>query len=517
MKNDFDVLVVGAGVAGLSVLRRLHQRAPQLRTAVLTLAQPGEAGATPWAQGGVAVAWGRDDSPELHAQDTLAAGAGLCRPEAVKVLTSEGPERVRELLELGANFDRTPEGELQLTREAAHCRRRVVHAGDSSGRELARTLARALPGPVQVLQGQMSGLVLSGSRVAGVQLADGQVIRAAHVVLATGGVGQLFAATTNPAGSEGHALALAYEAGAVLRDLEFVQFHPTALAIAPASAVRSAANGNLPLLTEALRGEGALLVDETGERFMARYDAAMELAPRDVVAFALWQHRQQGHQTLLDARALPVRERFSQVYGLCKAAGLDPATDLLPVTPAVHYHMGGIEVDLWGRTAVPGLWACGECSSTGVHGANRLASNSLLEGLVFGHRVGEALADADFPTVPAVGTPRPARQDPLALARVRDILWTGMGLARSGQGLTKAQQALEKLRDRLEQSGSPNYVTANLMLQSAQFRQESRGAHRRLDFPQTSPAWASHTRLVPGQLPQTDAVPAVAGWISQSV
>lgn len=492
--TTYDVLVIGAGVAGMSAVRSLYEQAPQLRVGLVTLSAPGQAGATPWAQGGVAVAWGSDDSPQLHSADTMAAGAGLCRAEAVDVLTQEGPRRIQELLDLGAAFDRHADGQLELTREAAHQRRRVVHAGDASGRELARALARSLPPTTELIYGQVTRLLTQGSRVVGIQLDGQRSLAASHVVLASGGVGQLFAATTNPAGAEGQGLALAFEAGANLRDLEFVQFHPTALAV-------PAQGASLPLLTEALRGEGARLIDETGQPFMAQYHPEAELAPRDVVAFALWQHRQRGHQTLLDVRALPVAQRFGQVNELCLAAGFDPATQPLPVTPAVHYHMGGVEVDLWGRTAVNGLWACGEVASTGVHGANRLASNSLLEGLVFGHRVGEAVAQADFRTVvrlPEIPTVN-LRPDPLAMARVREILWSGMGLARSSQGMEKGLAALERLRGRLAESGSTAATVATLMLRSAAFRQESRGAHRRLDFTQASPNWAGHTLVVPGQ------------------
>ena len=506
MSDRFDVLVIGAGVAGMSVVHSLYQSAPNLRVGMVTLQVPGQAGATPWAQGGVAVAWGEDDSPKLHSEDTLAAGAGLCRPEAVDVLTAEGPLRIQELLDMGAHFDTHADGTLELTREAAHQRRRVVHAGDASGREMARALARALPANVELIYGQLTRILMQGSKVVGVQLDGQRSLAAPQVVLASGGVGQLFAATTNPAGAEGQGLALAFEAGAHLRDLEFVQFHPTALAVQGAGA-------NLPLLTEALRGEGARLIDETGEAFMSQYHPAAELAPRDVVAFALWQHRQRGHQTLLDARALPVAERFAQVNALCLKAGFDPATQALPVTPAVHYHMGGVEVDLWGRTNVQGLWACGEVSSTGVHGANRLASNSLLEGLVFGHRVGQALTGADFrqaaflPAVPQIDL----RPDPLAMARVREILWSGLGLARSQQGMEKGLAALDRLRERLSGSGSTAHTVASLMLRSGLFRQESRGAHRRLDYTQTSPHWAGHTLLVPGQAVQIQSLqPTVA-------
>ena len=484
----------------MSVARSLQLENLQLRIALVSMGPAGVSGATPWAQGGVAVAWGSDDTPGLHAQDTLAAGAGLCRLEAVQALTEEGPVRIQELLDLGANFDRDNQGQLHLTREAAHQRRRVIHAGDSSGRELARTLAHALPASLEVVRAQLTGLLTQGGRCYGIEI-DGQTsLTASHVVLATGGVGQLFAATTNPLGAEGDALSLAYLAGAELRDLEFVQFHPTALAV-------PVQNGSLPLLTEALRGEGARLVDQSGQPFMHLYDPAGDLAPRDVVAFALWRHQQEGHKTFLDARHLPVAQRFQQVSQLCQTAGLDPAQDLLPVTPAVHYHMGGIAVDTNGRSTLPGLWACGEVASTGVHGANRLASNSLLEGLVFGHRLGQALAHSEFAPLKAHRASQAVqiRRDPLALARIQKILWASLGLARTRSSLERGLQQLERLRHRLAADGRPPetwYHTARLMLESALFRQESRGAHRRLDFPQCSPNWAGHTSLKLGQAPQ---------------
>ena len=492
---SFDVIIVGAGVAGMAALRSLSQSAPHLKVALVSPMPPGEAGATPWAQGGVAVAWAADDSPALHQEDTLAAAAGLGDAESIQVLCQEGPLRIAELLELGAPFDRTETGLLELTREAAHQRRRVIHAGDSSGRVLAQTQARHLPANASYIEAEVRGLLQQGGRVVGVHLADDRCLAASQVVLATGGLGQLFSATTNPPGSLGQGLAWAYEVGATLRDLEFVQFHPTALALPQGGQA-------LPLLTEALRGEGARLVDESGQPFMAHYHAQAELAPRDVVAFALWQHAQAGHQTYLDARHLPVALRFRQVDGLCRQAGFDPAAQLLPVTPAVHYHMGGVRVDLWGRTDVPGLWACGEVASTGVHGANRLASNSLLEGLVFGHRVGLALAEAPMPApAPVMAPDLRGDSNPLALSRLREVLWSGLGLARSGASLGRAQEQLERLRPRLswETSG-----VAEWLLVAASFRQESRGAHRRLDFPHTRPEWQGHSLLRQGQPPQLE-------------
>ncbi|HMB53724.1 MAG TPA: FAD-binding protein, partial [Thermoanaerobaculia bacterium] len=388
-----DVLVIGTGAAGLATALGCSPRAVTL----LTKSRFGHGGSTAWAQGGIAAALGDDDAPALHAADTLDVAGGLADRSAVAVLTEEGPRRVEELIALGARFDCTADGELAFGREAAHGRRRILHAGgDATGAELMRALATAVaeaPG-VTVEEGCFAvDLAVEVDaqgrtrRVVGALVVDGDGCRVLHlagaVVLATGGVGQLYRHTTNPVEVTGDGLAMAARAGVTLVDLEMVQFHPTALAAD--SAVED--GGPLPLLTEALRGEGAWLVDGDGERFMVDEHPDAELAPRDVVARAIDRRRAAGEPVFLDAReAVGERfpERFPTVWEKATAAGFDPRAEPLPVTPAAHYHMGGVKVDGRGRASLDGLWVCGEAASTGVHGANRLASNSLLEALVYG-------------------------------------------------------------------------------------------------------------------------------------
>lgn len=435
---EADVLVVGAGAAGLTAALgcasadpsasarepwppvpsaasatsamgsgRVAHRSPP-RVLVLTKTRSsgaGAGGASVWAQGGVASAVGDDDDPALHAADTLAAGAGLNDAAIVSLLTGDGPRRVRSLLALGARFDRDPGGRLALGKEAAHSRRRILHAhGDATGAEVVRTLVDAVhrePSIRVVDETFALDLVREAGAVAGLLALhrDGRRVlyRAPAVVLATGGLGQLFLHTTNPREATADGLAMAARAGARLVDLEFVQFHPTALAMQATDAAGTpgagaAAGAPLPLLTEALRGEGAVLVDDRGVRFMAAVHPDRELAPRDVVARAIWARLAEGRRVFLDAtRAVGERfpERFPTVFALCREHGFDPRVEPLPVVPAAHYHMGGVAVDARGRTSLPGLWACGEVAATGAHGANRLASNSLLEALVFGARVAE--------------------------------------------------------------------------------------------------------------------------------
>jgi L-aspartate oxidase len=395
--GPFDVLVLGSGVAGLSVAVRLCRADARLSVAVLTKGALVES-ATRWAQGGVAAVLGGDeDSTDLHLADTLAAGAGLCDAEAVRVLVDEGPARVEELIALGARFDREASGALSLAREGGHSRPRVVHAGGAAtGAEVERALVAAtISGAAAVLERWFAlDLEVSGERCAGVRALapDGTLtwVRASHVVLATGGVGQLFAVTTNPAEATGDGVAMALRAGVPVADLEFVQFHPTALhhPLMPR-----------PLLSEALRGHGALLRDLDGERFCD------ELSPRDVVSRAMARRMaEQGADHLwLDATGLErFDERFPTIATSLRAAGLDPKRDWLPVAPAAHHISGGVITDLWGATALEGLWAAGEVACTGVHGANRLASNSLLEGMVYGARVAEAILGGAGPTTTGV-------------------------------------------------------------------------------------------------------------------
>jgi L-aspartate oxidase len=452
---------------------------------------------------------GAEDSPALHAQDTLAAGAGIAEPAAVAVLTHEGPESIRGLIGLGAHFDGTPHG-LALGREAAHSQARIVHAqGDATGAEMVRTLRQAVrqaPWIEVVADACVEDLIVHNQQVIGVVARHGgndwRVHAARAVVLATGGIGQLFRYTTNPPEATADGLAIAARAGARLADLEFVQFHPTALA---------AGRDPMPLLTEALRGEGAVLVNGAGQRFMVDAHAAAELAPRDIVARAIWRQLQAGQPVFLDARSAIGEHfpaRFPTVFAHCQQHGLDPRRDLLPVAPAAHYHMGGVAVDLHGRTSLANLWACGEVACTGVHGANRLASNSLLEALVFGRRVG-ATVQRGLPPGPDTDLVRRlarkvcrnrvplAPEAELALRqRVRALMWEHAGLVRTEAGL---RTALEEFRE-LEAHYRPvcgevrNLLTAaRLLTAAALLRHESRGAHFRADYPAGDPHWQRHS------------------------
>jgi len=477
-----DVVVVGSGVAGLAAALRLAPRSVRLLTASPTL----DSGSSPLAQGGIAAAVGEGDTPAAHALDTVAAGAGLSDPEAVSFLTGEAPQAIAWLRASGVRFDPG------LAREGAHGVARVLHAGgDAIGAELVRALGEAVrqaPHVEIVSSSAALALLREGSRVAGVRGTDGDH-PAGAVVLATGGLGGLYAATTNPPASLGQGILLAGDAGARLADLEFVQFHPTALAVG---------RDPMPLLTEALRGEGALLVDAAGRRFLDGVHPLRELAPRDVVAVEVERAWQATGGAFLDARAVPeVARRFPSAARLCAEAGLDPANDLLPVRAAAHYHMGGIAVDAWGRSSVPGLWACGEVAATGAHGANRLASNSLLEAVVLAGRLGEALGRQPLPRPSlrsAPASPRPAGGRPDLRADLRACMTREVGLLRSAAGLAAARAALSVLER--EARGSEDDVTARAcrlgrwIAVAAQARCESRGAHRRADWPATDPAQA---------------------------
>ena len=473
---DGRVAIVGAGVAGLMTALRL---AP--RPVVLVSKTPlGAEASTLWAQGGLAAALGPDDSPELHAADTLAAGDGLCAPRIVERFTRAAPQAIDELARLGVAFDRVGAGGFALGLEAAHRRRRIVHAGgDGTGRELMRALvaaARRTPS-IRLLEGfEARRLVVEDEAVRGLLVvgpAGSLVLAADKIVIAAGGIGGLYEDSTNPRGSLGQGLALAGRAGAELADLEFVQFHPTAFD-GPARP--------MPLVSEAVRGEGAVLVDETGERFMADIPGA-ELAPRDVVARAIWRRRAAGHRVFLDAsRALGERfaMRFPVIAAFCREAGIDPARQPIPVRPAAHYHMGGIAVDEEGRSSLRGLWACGEAAATGLHGANRLASNSLIEAVVFAGLVAESVAGASF----ARGAPpRPVKSPPAAdPGAVRPILSAAAGVMREGEGLARAVASLAPLALGAGPAADPAAV-ALMIAVAAQRREESRGAHCRTDFP----------------------------------
>jgi L-aspartate oxidase len=511
-----DFLVIGSGIAGLRAAITLAAAGDVI---VLTKADPRESN-TGYAQGGIAAAFGTDDSPELHARDTLAAGDGLCVPEAVNVLVHDGPRYVRELLDWGA-FDRDERGEPALGREAAHSVRRVLHARDATGRQIGQVLWEkvAANGRITVRSDAAAvSLIMEDGACAGARFLDrtGELheARASRTVIATGGAGQVFRETTNPAIATGDGIAMAYEAGARVADLEFIQFHPTALSIPGAPRF---------LLSEALRGEGAHLINRDGERFMTRYEEAGELASRDLVSRAIVQEARRTagpiYLTLAHLEPSYVRSRFPTIAAVVREAGLDLATDRIPVSPAAHYAMGGIETDLDGRTSIPGLFAAGEAACTGVHGANRLASNSLLEGLVFGARAAVAMTHPIQPAVlfAAVGRVPRGLTTPAGVPRVpaagdvRDLMWQHVGLVRTRSGLTEATLMLSAWRDlaRRALAATPgddglrrvaSLVTVGVLIaQAALRREESRGGHFRSDFPRRDDIhWHRHLADVRG-------------------
>jgi L-aspartate oxidase len=480
-------VIIGGGIAGLMIALHL---APE-PVVVLSKAPLGAEASSAWSQGGVAAAIGADDDPDLHCADTLAAGNGMVDNEAARRITVAAPAVIDELIRRGVRFDRAADGALLLGREAAHSRRRIVHAtGDGTGREIMRALVaavRATPS-ITVHEGvEARRLIVSDNTVAGV-LAAGPVgpmlLPTGRVVIATGGVGGLYLHTTNPRGCFGQGLALAARAGAALADLEFVQFHPTALA-----ASQAMTGEPLPLISEAVRGEGAVLVDECGDRFMADTPGA-ELAPRDVVARAIWRHLADGHDVFLDARdalGAGFAKRFPGIAAICAAAGIDPARHLIPVRPAAHYHMGGIAVDAAGRSTVSGLWACGEVARTGLHGANRLASNSLLEAAACARWVAESVAGA---TLTPVRSPTSLSLPPAPdAAQIRPILSRAAGVLRRADDLGDAIAPLLPLARAAGPAADPAAVGLMIAI-AALHRRESRGAHFRSDFPRTEASLA---------------------------
>lgn len=482
-------VIVGTGIAGLWTAWRLASEG--VAAVVLTKESLADS-ASAWAQGGIAVALGPGDSPSQHAADTMAASDGLADPEAVRILTSEGPDRIYELLALGARFDRGPDGRLRFGLEAAHTRPRIIHAGgDRTGAALISCLAELIrqdPLVELVEHAEVTGVLTQGGRAAGLAVLPrggaAYAIPASAVVLATGGVGQLYAVTTNPRVATADGWALAHHVGARLRDIEFLQFHPTALKL---EGVNPA-----PLVSEAVRGAGALLVDRQGRRFALDADPRGELAPRDVVARAVAQADAAGG-AWLDARGVTdFGGRFPGITAMLAQHGLDARHDLIPVAPALHYAMGGIQTDLEGRSTVPGLWAVGEVASTGVHGANRLASNSLLEGLVFADRAGRALRNETAPEAVELPAVAPERDPGLDAGcegirrRMRELMTANVGLQRTEAGLLQAEQELAGLREETPEGAwrSRNQLlVASLITQAARGRRESRGGHRRLDYP----------------------------------
>ncbi|MFG2194795.1 L-aspartate oxidase [Streptomyces sp. NPDC048639] len=529
---EADVVVVGSGVAGLTAALRCA--AAGRRTVVVTKARLDD-GSTRWAQGGIAAALGEGDTPEQHLDDTLVAGAGLCDEQAVRALVTEGPDAVRRLISTGARFDTSAEtGAIELTREGGHHRRRIAHAGgDATGAEISRALVEAVrdAGMETVENALVLDLLTDAEgRTAGVTLhvmGEGQrdgvgAVHAPAVVLATGGMGQVFSATTNPAVSTGDGVALALRAGAEVSDLEFVQFHPTVLFLG------RGAEGQQPLVSEAVRGEGAHLVDADGVRFMLGQHELAELAPRDIVAKGIMRRmrEQRAEHMYLDARHFGAEmwaSRFPTILAACRAHGIDPVTEPIPVAPAAHYASGGVRTDLAGRTTVPGLYACGEVACTGVHGANRLASNSLLEGLVFAERIAATIAaepsQRQAPVRPASVPRAPARSPLLAPESrfvIQRIMTSGAGVLRSAKSLNAAAVALQALHteavaelDRDGKTAEPcveTWEATNLLLVSrvlvamAREREETRGCHWREDRPERDDDhWRRHlvARLTP--------------------
>jgi L-aspartate oxidase len=489
-----DFLIIGSGIAGLRAAADLALAGDVL---VLTKADPTESN-TGYAQGGIAAAVGPGDSPQQHAIDTVKAGDGLCVDDAVDVLVSDGVRYVRELIEWGARFDRDRTGALSLGREGAHGLRRVLHAADATGREIGRTLWQRVADQVRVRverNARVHELIVKNGRCIGARYAGEsgvQEVHAAAVLLATGGAGQVFRETTNPPIATGDGVMLGWFAGARVTDLEFVQFHPTALDVPGSPRF---------LLSEALRGEGAELLNEDGERFMTRYEPAGELASRDLVSRAIVreQHRTGGIVYLSMAKHDPewTRARFPTIAAACKSIGLDLATDRIPVGPAAHYAMGGVETDLRGRTTLPGLYAAGEVACTGVHGANRLASNSLLEGLVFGARAAQAMLLPGEDVAPfsmldtasstdvhlrasRYGGQAPDEKD------VRGLMWNSVGLWREAALLQTAVEALDQWYAAIgsDRGRVAAMVTVGrLMARAALRREETRGSHARADFP----------------------------------
>lgn len=495
-----DVIVVGSGVAGLTAA--LRARALGRSVLLVTKAQVNE-GSTRWAQGGIAAALSEDDSPEEHLHDTLIAGVGLCDEDAVRILVTEGPSAVRELIQTGARFDRDASGAIALGREGGHHRDRIAHAGgDATGAEISRALVAAVREDprIEVVENALAIDLLRDDRgcaqgmtlhVMGSGQRDGVgAALAPTVILATGGFGQVFGQTTNPYVSTGDGVALALRAGADIADLEFVQFHPTVMWLGPL------AQGQQPLVSEAVRGEGAVLLDASGSRFMRDVHELADLAPRDVVAKAIMRRmREEGTPNVwLDGRMLGADtwlQRFPTILESCRSRGIDPVMDLIPVAPAQHYVSGGVRTDLWGRASIPGLFACGEVACTGVHGANRLASNSLLEGLVFARRiiaaVGEDAVEIRDPLPLPAGTGLLPHRLRRSMQQVMDV---DAGVLRSADSLSHATRELGELASAT--NGTPStedwettniHQIATVLVRQALIREETRGSHWREDFP----------------------------------
>lgn len=507
-----DIVIIGGGIAGLFTALRLAPR----KVSVLVAGELANSGSSPWAQGGMAAAVDTGDTPRLHAEDTLAAAAGLADAEAVRVLTEEAPARVANLIALGIAFDRDAEGRLVLNREGAHrCRRVLGHHGDQAGQEIMRALVAAVRRtPSITVHERMLAidLVTRGGRVVGVHALKRSgggfspvTFPAGATILATGGIGGLFPVTTNPLAAVGQGIGLAARAGARLIDCEFVQFHPTAMDIG---------RDPSPLATEALRGEGAILVNELGERFMERAHAMAELAPRDIVTRAIFAERAAGRRVFLDAREAVGEDfpsHFPKVFESAMAAEIDPRRAPIPVAPAAHYHMGGVATDLSGRSSVPGLWAIGEVASTGVHGANRLASNSLAEAVVFGERAARDIESLSMPAVLALHEVKAQTPPSLStLTGLRSVMGLYASVIRDAAGLERALEAVGEMR-----AGALGVapivrdalIAAQALVYGALKRTESRGGHYRSDFPVADPAQARRIDFTLAELEGAVGVP----------